>query len=211
VGGQLSSGNTQVNSLHADVFLNRNRRFIDEVTFKGSLDYESSAGGSTMFKVNSSFRYGISLSRQLYQFAKIEADYDRFQDIGLRLVPALGLGYWFADEQSYKAMTEGALGYQKEYRLNRADDGVMVVKLSAYLLLGAFSNDLDLYAIAGDLGNHRIVNEAVLKSKLNDHYAFKCSLRDEYNSRPAAGVQNNDLRLVVGLEYSFEETRDWIF
>jgi putative salt-induced outer membrane protein YdiY len=185
LGGWLSSGNTEGQSLHADFYLNRDQEFVNTVTLKGSLDQESSAGVETMFKIYSSLRYAYSINPKFYNFYKLEGEHDRFQDIDLRLIPTIGIGYWFVDKEDFKVKGEGAVGYD--------------------FILGGFSNDLDIYMAANDLNNYRVVNQMNYKIKLNHYYFLKWSLKDEYNNRPAAGIQKNDLRFALSLEYSFKK------
>ncbi|MFH1683567.1 MAG: DUF481 domain-containing protein [Candidatus Margulisiibacteriota bacterium] len=206
-GGQLASGNTDVQSLHADFSLNRNRKFVDEITAKGSFDREFSSGAETQLKAYSSLRLAHSLSNDYYRYYKLEAFSDRFQDIDMRLIPTVGLGYWFINEKDFKSMIEAAVGYQKEYLINKTAEEMFVLTLSHNLLFGVFSNDLDVYTAINDLDNYRFINIAKMKIKLNTHYAFKLSLKDEFNNRPAAGVQKNDVTFITSLEYAFKETR----
>jgi len=206
LGGWLASGNTQGQSLHADFYLNRNRRWIDEIIFKGSFGHESSTGVDTMFKIYSSLRYAYSLGKQFYNFYKLEIEHNRFQDIDLRVIPTVGIGYWFVDQSDFKSMLEGALGYQRNYMVDRTSDEMLILKLSSYLLWGGFSNDLDVYMAANNFDNFRVVNQVDYKIKLNSYYWFKWSLKDEYDNLPAAGVKKNNLRFTIGLEYAFKKT-----
>jgi len=207
LGGWLTEGNTRGQSLHADFFLNRDRKGVNEITCKGSLDHESSAGADTMFKAYSSLRYAHSLSPRLYNFYLLEAEHDRFQDIDLRTIPTVGVGHWFANEDGFKFMVEGALGYQRNYLVDRTADELVVFKLSSSLRAGAFSNEFDYYTSTSDPGNFRLVNYLSFKVKLNSYYSFKWSLKDEYNNRPPAGVQKNDLRFVASIEYAIKQSK----
>jgi len=59
-------------------------------------------------------RYAYSFSEEMkwYHFYKIEGSQDRFANVDSRITPSSGLGYWFSDEDDYKAMVESALGYE---------------------------------------------------------------------------------------------------
>jgi putative salt-induced outer membrane protein YdiY len=205
LGGWLTGGNSRVQSLHGDLYLDRNHKLGSQITLKGSFAHESSGGTDTLFKIYSSLRYSRSLSRTLYYFYKLEAEHDRFQDIDLRAIPTVGIGYWFVNEDELKSMVEGAVGYQREYTIDRTADELVVLKLSHNLFLGPFSNDLDIYAAADDPDNYRFVNQMDYKVKLNSYYAFKWRLKDEYNNRPAAGVEKNDVHFSISLEYAFKK------
>ncbi|MEA3493059.1 MAG: DUF481 domain-containing protein [Candidatus Margulisiibacteriota bacterium] len=206
IGGQYAGGNTRLNSLHFEYYLNRNRKLTDELTTKGSLDYESNDGVDTVFKAYTFLRYAYSMGDDLYHFYKLEMEHDRFQDVDLRLIPTIGIGYWFRNDDTFRFTIEGAIGYQRNYLLNSVADEMVVLKLSTFFMLWAFSNDFDVFVDTADLNNFRFVNEMTYKIKLNTHYAFKWMFKNEFNNRPAAGIQKNDLRTTLGLEYAFKKT-----
>ena len=202
LGGQFTAGNTETNSLNVAFSLNRNNRFVDELTIKGSFDQQANSGAETRFKVYSLLRYARSLSKKTYYYSKLEAEHDRFQDIDLRLLPTIGLGYWFADKSMFNAMVEGALGYQRQTLLNNEVEETAIVALTSKLLWGSLTNSLALYGSASDLSNFRVSEALDFKVKLNDHYAVKWTLKDEYNSKPPANIKKNDLSFITAIEYS---------
>jgi putative salt-induced outer membrane protein YdiY len=204
LGGQLSGGNSRVNSLDIDFLLSRDRKLLDEVTTKGNFDYESTDGADTVFKGYMSFRYACSISKISYRFTKLEFEHDRFQDIDLRVIPTIGIGLWLVKDDLYQLLVEGAIGYQRNYLINQVGEEMVVIKLGSLLLVGPFSNDFDIYIDSADFSNFRFVNKTVYKVKINTHYAFKWTLKDEYNNRPAGTIQKNDLSFKVGLEYALK-------
>lgn len=206
LGGWLASGNTEGRSFHTDFYLSRDHKSVNGLSVKGSLDQESSAGVETMFKIYSALRYAHSINNKLYDFYKLEAEHDRFQDINIRLIPTVGIGYWFVDQKDFKVRLEGAVGYQRDYMVDRTSDEMIVLKIGSDFLRGGFSNDLDIYVAANNSDNFRIVNQANYKIKLNTYYWFKLSLKDEYDNLPAVGVKKNDLRFTIGIEYSFKKS-----
>lgn len=202
LGGKLAAGNTDLQSVSFVFRLNRNRRLTDETTLKGRFDREYADGLETAYKLYGSGRYARSWNERLYNYYKLEAEHDRFQDIALRLIPTVGLGYWFATGAEESAMIEAAAGYQWESLISREERDVLLLTVSADYGRGPFSNDFDLYLAAGDLANYRFTNLAGLAARLNGRFALKLTLKEEYNNRPAAGVERNDLVLTVALEYS---------
>lgn len=206
LGGNWSGGNTDSQALHADFLLNRNEKWRREVSVKGSFDKESTAGVDTKFNLYGRVRYGHSISRQLYDFVMLEGTHDRFQDIKLRVVPTIGLGYWFIDQPALKANVEAALGYQKEYLLSStAENDSFVLRLSSDFKIGALINEFDLYTAVSDLSNFRLTNTLNYKLKLSNHYALKWTLKESYNNIPAAGVLKNDLSFLIAIEYAFKK------
>ena len=205
LGGQFTAGNSEINSLNFDFLLNRNNKWIDELTVKGSFDQQATSGTATRFKVGSSIRYACSLTKQTYYYYMLEAEHDRFQDIDLRLLPTIGAGYWFADQAGFAAMIEGAIGYQRQQQLDNSVEENTILAAVSSLSWGSLANSFNLYVLSGDLSNYRFTNALNYHLKLNDHYAVKWALKDEYNSKPAGGVKKNDFSFITSIEYDFHQ------
>jgi putative salt-induced outer membrane protein YdiY len=205
LGGQLSGGNTDVQSLHLDFYFGRNQKSIDQTAIKGSFDREFSQGKETQFKANAKMRYSKFLSPQLFNYYKLTLEHDQFQDIALRFIPTVGMGYWFIKEVDYNSMLELAVGFEKDFLADRDDELMAIINVGSDVKFYIFSNNFDLYVNPADLDNYRLVNTANLRIKLNENYAFKLTLREEYNNRPASGVLKNDLALLTSLEFASKD------
>jgi len=205
LGGQLSGGNTDVQSLHFDFYVGRNRTAEDQVAIKGSFDREFSQGAETEFKANSKIRYSRFITKQFFNYYKLTLDHDRFQDITLRVIPTIGLGYWLLKEVAYNSMLEVAVGFERNFIANQADEQMAIVNLGSDVTWGIFSNNFDLYANPNDLDNYRLINTANLRIKLNKFYAFKLTLKEQFNNQPAAGVLKNDLAFLTSIEFASKD------
>ena len=92
VGYNKSSGNTQTSQLAMNLFMNRNRKHVDEITLKGDVYYSSSNKKMDAQKWFVSGRYAFSFgkNKKWYNFYKLETDHDRFADVDYRVVPGAG-------------------------------------------------------------------------------------------------------------------------
>ncbi len=206
LGGKVSSGNTQSQSLNLDFLLNRNLVYKYELTVKGELNRGSSDGALTSFNGKTTARLAHSLTRRLYNFYRLDAQHDQFQDINLRLIPTIGVGYWFVNKKQFQAKAESAIGYQKQYLIGQGDNDMAILRLSYDLLLwGVFTNDLDVYISASNLNDYRATNTAELKHKISSHYALKAKYKHEYDNMPASGVKENDSVFTTSIEYSIKD------
>lgn len=207
-GGQLTSGNTQLQSLHFAFYLNKNRQWIDEITAKGSFYDESTAGVKSMLKAFTMFRYAFTFLKKYYNFYRIEFEHDQFKNLDLRIVPTTGVGYWWSDLKDFKLMAEGALGYQREYLQSGAQTGKIILQLRGFLKRmlfkdTMFSEDFYFYSQVEEFSNYRILSESNLTLKLNENWALNFSLLNEYNSQPSTGVGKSDLQFTTSLVYTY--------
>ena len=211
VGYNKSSGNTDSGQLISSFLINRNRMHIDEITLEGDVYYSSSDKKMDTQKWNGSGRHAFSLGSQKkwYSFYKIGADHDRFANIDYRVLPSLGLGYWFFDTDSVKAMAEAAIGYEHtDYRDSTDSDNETVLVPRAFLEKVIFGDarirqDVFFYPAVDDFSDYRLHSETVFSNPLNGELSLDVSMIEDYNSEPLTNVKKNDLRLLTSLTYSF--------
>jgi putative salt-induced outer membrane protein YdiY len=210
-GYNLSTGNTQKSALYSSIFLNRNHLKVNETTLRADAYYSSTDKkmDSQKWYAMARYAYSFGMNKRWYNFFRFEADHDRFADIDYRLLPAAGVGYWISDSDDMKFLVEAALGW--EHTVFNTDDkkkNDAVLTPRAYFEKKLFSNskisqDIYYYPALDDFVNYRLHSETVLSVALNDKLSLNLSLIDDYNSRPKAGAEKNDLRLISSLGYSF--------
>ncbi|MHC4124635.1 MAG: DUF481 domain-containing protein [Planctomycetota bacterium] len=211
VGYNKSSGNTDSSRLISSFLINRNRVHIDEITLEGDIYYSSSDEKMDAQKWNGSGRYAFSFGSQekWYSFYKIGAGHDRFANIDYRVLPSLGLGYWFFDTASVKAMAEAAIGYEHtDYRDSTDNDNETVLVPRVFLEKVIFGDtrirqDVFFYPAVSDFSDYRLHSETVFSNPLDDRLSLDVSLIEDYNSEPSTNVKKNDIRLLTSLTYSF--------
>ncbi|MFH1239296.1 MAG: DUF481 domain-containing protein, partial [bacterium] len=104
VGYNKSSGNTRQSALSTRLYANRKTEF-NEFTLKANTFYSSTNNRMDAQRWFGSSRYAFSFwGKKWYDFYKFEADHDRFANVDYRMIPSTGIGYWFSDTESWKAM-----------------------------------------------------------------------------------------------------------
>lgn len=209
IGFSKATGNTQ--NSQRTVALDMNRKTgQDEFTMKGSYYYSSSDRKMNSQKWYSIIRYAYSFwDKAWYNFYKLEADHDRFANIDYRLIPALGIGYWFSDTPDWKAMVEVAIGFQNtNFRDDTKDKNEAILVPRAFLEKKIFdtttiSEDITLYPSLEESGDYRLHSETTLNTALNEHLSLQLSFIDDYNSNPPGNTKKNDTRFITSLTYSF--------
>ena len=210
VGYSKASGNTQNNQFSLRSKANR-KTDHDEFTLRGDVHYSSTKKKMDSQKWYGMGRYAFSFGGNIkwYNFYKLELDHDRFANIDYRIIPSIGIGYWFSDEPDWKAMTEVGLGLEHtESRDDTKDSDEVVLIPRAFFEKKLFgdslvSQDLTLYPSLSDIGELRLHSESKLTNPINDKLSLSLSLIDDYNANPPQGTKKNDIQIISALTYSF--------
>lgn len=207
----LKSGNTVAKGLGGKFFINRKRERVDEWTLHGRGSYASENKKMNTQAYYGLLRYAWSFgeAKKWYHFNKVEAEHDYFANIRARYTPATGLGYWFFDQEPFKALLEGGLGVQwTDFRHEKSDTTEMIVSSRAYfewLILEKFimSQEFLYYPYLTELGEYLFRSETSLNIPLYARLSLRAGLVDEYQSNPGGDTLKNDIRLESSLAYSF--------
>ena len=204
------SGNTESSALNINLSTNRKTE-KDEFSLKGDYSYASTNRKMDTQKWFAMLRYAYSFGRmkKWYHFYKLEADHDRFANIGYRIIPSTGLGYWFSDTDDWKAMLECGIGFgHTNYRDNTKDKNEAVLIPRVFFEKKLFgesrlSEDISLYPSLESIGEYRLHSETSFINPINEKLSLKFSLIEDYNSDPAKDTKKNDLSIISSLIYSF--------
>ncbi len=210
IGYSNISGNTQSSQLSIGLGGNK-KTDHDETTFKGNIYYSSSNKKMDSQKWYGMGRYAYSFreSKKWYNFYKLEVDHDRFTNIDYRIVPSIGLGYWFSDEPDLRVMTEVGVGLEHtDFRDSVKDSDEIILLPRAFFEKRLFSEsriseDLTLYPYLDDASEFRLHSETKLVNPINEKLSLSLSLIDDYNSNPAKNTKKNDIQIISALTYSF--------
>ncbi|MFC1632381.1 YdiY family protein, partial [Candidatus Omnitrophota bacterium] len=211
LGYNKSSGNTKASQLFMNLLANRKIEQLNEFTLEANAFYSSSNEQMDAQKWYAMARYAFSFGQEKkwYNFYKFEASHDRFANLDYRLIPAAGVGYWFYDLADLKLLAEVGFGLEHAVYRSPADDSdEAIVVPRIFFEKNLFGNakilqNLYFYLTLDDLTDYRLRSETTFTNPLSDKLSLNLSLIDDYNSSPALGAEENDLRLISSFEYSF--------
>ena len=209
VGYNKSSGNTQNNQLSTHLYANR-KTARDEFTMKLEAYHSSSNKKMDSQKWYGMSRYAFSFwDRKWYNFYKLETDHDRFANIDYRVIPSIGIGYWFSDEPDWKTMVELAIGFEHtNFRdtSNSSNEAILVPRgflEKKFIGESSLSQDIFLYPYLQDTDKYRLHSETTVTNPINDRLSWKISFIDDLNSDPKGSAKKNDYSLITSLDYAF--------
>lgn len=205
-----TGGNTNENQASGEIKLNR-KTGQDEATFKMTASTQGGRDRAEKRKFYGLLRYARSFGsrKQWYHFARIEGNRDTAANVRYRIVPAYGVGYWFADKDRFKAMVEGAFGWERTYyEDDTASKSETVFTPRGYLEKTfenglKFSEDITLYPSLEEVSALRLRSETKLSGKITAQLSWILDFLNEYDAQPAAERKKYDYTVSTGIEYAF--------
>jgi len=209
LGYNKSGGNTQNSQMVNSLYVNRKTNH-DEFTIKGNSYYSSTNKKMDTQNWYGMLRYAFSFGKKKwYKFYKLEGDHDKFSAIDYRLIPSIGIGYWFSDSENWKAMVEAGLGFEHTSYNDRTEDSNKIVLTPRVFLekkifkTATISQDITFYPSFENAGEFRLRSETALTNPINDKISLRLSFIDDYDSLPPKNTKKNDTKILSSLVYSF--------
>lgn len=211
VGYNLTKGNTKSEELSGSFLINRNRVHVDEITLKGDGFYSTADGqmNAQRWYVMPRYAFNFDGNKKWYNFYKVETDHDRFANIDYRVIPSVGLGYWFFDMEDIKLLAEAGLGLEHTNYLvdeKTTNEAILVSRLFFEKRLFRdvmFTQDIYFYPGIKDFSVYRIHSESSLTVPLYDMVSLRMQLVEDYNSTPPEDTKKEDRRILSSLVISY--------
>lgn len=209
LGFNKSSGNTDKASLAVNASI---KKTFEDAEFLSKIDIYYAESNGTMDS-----QEWVSLTRYAFDFTErkkwfnsyqLKMDHDRFANIDYRLLPATGLGYWFARDDSWTLSVEGNLGYEiTNYRSGKPDDNEATVIARTFLKKKIFDNATiseDLSIIPSlEGGGTRVESESAFINRISESLDLSIKYLVDYDSEPSAGKDKTDTQIITAIKYSF--------
>jgi putative salt-induced outer membrane protein YdiY len=205
-GLSLSKGNTD-NLLLRFGLQTEKKDGADAYFGSASYKYGEEESAATQDEVLGKATWKHAYSGKNFFGLRVDARRDTFADIDYRFSINATYGYYWVDTETTVFSTELGLGITAEDKglgnttyLNGLFDQHFEHKFNEN---AKFYQSLVFSPRLDDLDDYRIEFEMGIETKITETIAFKVSFEDRYESRPAAGKEENDLKLITGLSYKF--------
>jgi putative salt-induced outer membrane protein len=212
-GGVVTSGNSQTETLNAEVDAQR-RGEDDRLTFKGEYLYgRQKDNGTGQSKTTTdawlaSAKYDYFFTKKFYGYGLMKAEHDRIADLDLRLSPSVGVGYQWVESAKQNFSTEVGVGYVYEDYSTRASNDYVSAR-AAYHYDRTLLDNLNLvhkFEFQPDVEDLRkyLVNADVgLRTDFTKQLFAELKVEWKYDSEPAPGARKNDFRYILSVGYQF--------
>jgi putative salt-induced outer membrane protein YdiY len=149
--------------------------------------------------------YRRLLTERNYAYGNAELMMDDVADIDYRLMVGPGVGRYFLMSDAQKLSGEAGVAYIQEKLAGIEDDRVALRLAERYdLKVSATASvweSVEYLPSFEDFGQYLLNAECGAEAAMNASLSLRVVLQDKYNSEPAPGKDQNDLRLIAGLSY----------
>lgn len=196
-GGTLTEGNTKTLDGRGRLDIAR-KTSEDLLTFFLAADYSERDDARTKNEYRGGVRYEASRTERTYWYTRIELEFDEFEDLDLRSTASVGEGYYWIREPDRELKTSFGLGYRHEaFNLGRTTDAAVfdfaldyridLAPWAQFVHSGTYSPDIE------ETNDYRLdFDTALVFPFQNEDLKLKIGVRNEYNSRPARGIDRLD-------------------
>jgi putative salt-induced outer membrane protein len=180
------------------------------VAFTSIYSRNDSTGVSilTANTIRGGISYNLDISPKGFVFGSVDLEFDEFQGLDLRFVPAAGGGYHVAkgDRLTFDLFTGGSMNREFFATGLRRTSGEMLLGNELTRKIGGaltFREKLMVYPNLTDKGSVRVNLDASLAAALRRWLSLQMSISDRYISNPLEGRRKNDLLVTTGVRLTF--------
>ena len=176
-----------------------------------SLYSNNKNGAQSVLAANSirgGVKYDANISPRYYAFGSTDLEFDQFQSLDLRFVPAAGLGvHWIKNKTTIWDVFGGASLNREFFNtgLTRTSAEVLAGNELAHKFGGIFSmtEKAVFYNNVSSAGNYRLNGDVTFAAALRKWLSWQVAASDRYLSNPLPGRKTNDLLITTGVRLIF--------
>jgi putative salt-induced outer membrane protein YdiY len=213
-GAQFARGNTYADQANISVDAVR-RTTVDRLTLNGAYNFGRQREPDTGDKVTSvdnwfaAGKYDYFFTDRFYGYGSLRYEKDRIAQLDRRFVPSLGLGYLWFDEADLKFDTEGGLAFVHEKFESGDTNDALSLRLAYHLKKDLWDDkvslfhNLEYFPSLERLDDYLVITDAGVRAALTERWFAEYKIEFRHDATPAAGLDKNDYRHVVGLGWKF--------
>lgn len=186
---------------------------VDRLDLSAGYSYGEAEGEKNTSNAFAGAKFDHFYNKRFYSYANATVLWDEIAEIDLRALVGIGAGLtvWKEPENGEKQYFDVEAGISAIYEKFSAngDDGLdpaLRVATDYKNLLGEtveFSNENEFIMPFSEVDGWILRSITSLNVPLSDAWYLKNSLELDYQAAPPAGTENLDIRVLLGIEYSF--------
>jgi len=211
LGYAQARGNAQTNTINSAARVLRTTSRDSINAYFLSLFSKNQNNGQSVLAANSirgGIKYDLNLTPRMYTFASSDLEFDEFQRLDLRFVPAGGLGFHWVKNKNTIWDLFGGGSLNREFfnnGLNRTSGEILAGNELAHKFAGMFtlSEKLVFYNNITSSGNYRMNADVAFAAAIKKWLSYQVTASNRYLSNPLAGRKTNDLVVTTGVRLVF--------
>ena len=211
LGYSATRGNSTTNNLGVSANANRATKRDKIGVYFTSLYASNKVAGKSVLSANAmrgGINYSLNITPRVFGFGSADLEFDQFQSLDLRFVPAGGLGYHAVKSEATVFDIFGGAALNREFfstGLNRTSAEILagedlVYKLSA---ITSLHERLTFYPNVSRTGEYRTNFDLSTATAVKKWLAWQLSVSDRFLSDPVGGRKRNDLIFTTGFRLTF--------
>ena len=183
------------------------------VDIKGNYEYDASHGRMSTQKAYGKVENDYTLGgpdSKWFNTRSVELDHDKYADISYRILPQIGIGYWFWKSDDSKFEVDDGVGYEytKWNTPNSKNTGNMADIAHLYIDKVVFwktklSEELTFYPNLAYGSEYRLRSESDILTPLTQALSWKIAFIEQFNTTPEGTSKKNDTDLETSIQYAF--------
>jgi putative salt-induced outer membrane protein YdiY len=202
----LARGNTDTTLISADYSTTR-KTPEDELGGNASLAYGEQNSKQTADNYKGDFQWNHLFTDRFYAYSRVEGLRDYIADIDYRFTLGPGLGYYVIKNKTTSFALGGGVNYEAQSQGGQANTfaTLRVADRFEYKLSDSTRiwQNFELLPEVDRFDNYLANFELGAEAALYKSFSLKTVFSDNYDNRPAAAHEKNDVRLVAGVGYKF--------
>lgn len=207
LGGNLSRGNTDAQTLHLDGELVA-RNSSQRVTLDGELNEATQDGADTASNWRLGMKYDHFVGERKYFYANTHFDHDGQADLDLRSTLGVGMGRQFIERDDLKLSLEGGLSLVSEDYASAPDARFPGARAGARYEQAVWQGRLNLFHNSDLLLSLESLDDYLYQSRtgvripMGNGLSLGTQVNFDYDAVPAAGKGSADTALLFKLDYT---------
>jgi putative salt-induced outer membrane protein YdiY len=211
LGYAQARGNAQTNTINSSARVLRTTSRDSINAYFLSLYSKNTNNGLSVLAANSirgGLKYDLNITPKMYTFGSTDLEFDEFQRLDLRFVPAGGLGYhWIKNKNTVWDLFGGG-SLNREFfasGLKRTSGEVLMGNELSHKFAGVFtiSEKIVFYNNVTSSGNYRLNADVGFAAAIKKWLSYQVTGSNRYLSNPLPGRKTNDLVITTGVRLVF--------
>ena len=207
LGVSYTSGNSEnllvTASLTVDKEFGDNNEFFANITYAYGEDDDTTTTDEILLTAS----WKKLFDPKNYAGIRLDGRHDSLADIDYRVGITPLIGHYFVRTEDKQLSVETGMGYTWEEQGGEEDNFLNLYFGQRFeIWVTDYTRVFQSFSFFGpvdDFSDYRLIGELGLETYLSQDLSFKVFVQDKFENTPAAGREQNDIKVISGISYKF--------